>query len=109
VTLAFGLAGWGTALLCRLLAAMSIDHLDRAAWTSHELMAQADRAVSALGRIVEVLERRAEPRGSRDPNEIGRAELLAEIERTTRSQRWADTESLLNEFQAKFPDDPVLR
>src|SRR5436190_11681091 len=54
--LAFGLAGLGAALLCRLLAAWIIELIDRPGPTSDELTTPAAaRGGEALGRIIEAL------------------------------------------------------
>lgn len=106
--MAFGLGGWGAALLCQLFGALIIEYIDRTGHALDELMTQADRGVEALGRIVEALERRAEQPAPGDRSDLDRVRSLAAIDRATRSAHWTEAESLLDAFETAFPDDPAL-
>src|SRR5262249_36772198 len=59
--LAFGLAGWSAAVLCRLLGEAIGEHLDRTEHTSLQLMAEAARVVAALGGLAELLQHPSPP------------------------------------------------
>jgi hypothetical protein len=106
--LAFGLAGLATALLCRLVATVIVERIDRAGHGSDELMKQAVQGVQLLERITRALELRAEQSASWTRSESDRERSLAEIDRAIRTGHWADATSLLIAFEARFPEDPSL-
>jgi hypothetical protein len=106
---AFGAAGLITARFGRLLAALALERIDAAGHASAELVTQAARAVEALGRIVAALERGGIPPPASNPSQAGREQALAEIEHALHSDRWAEAQSLLQAFKARFPDDPTLQ
>jgi hypothetical protein len=99
---AFGLAGLATAVLCRLVATLIVEQIDRADRTSDEATTRA------LERIARALESLAQPPASGTDPHSDRARSLAEIDRALRSAKWADASALIDAFEARFPDDASL-
>ncbi len=107
-TLAFGLAGRGAVVSCRLVAALVIARIERAGTTADRLIAQAGRCADVLERLVQVRGPVAAQTAPGDPAAAHRAQSLAEIGRAIRSERWADTASRVDEFGRAFPEDSAL-
>ncbi len=103
--LAFGLAGRSTALACQLVAALIVARIERDELTADRLIAQAVRGVNLLEHFVEAGGPMTAPMPSSHHAEARRALSLAEIERSLGSERWAETESLLEAFRLAFPED----
>ena len=61
LSLGFGLAGWGMALVCQVVASLVIDHVERAGSGSRELIAELARATAALERWTEIGKPTSEP------------------------------------------------
>jgi hypothetical protein len=99
---AFALAGLATAVLCRLVATVIVEQIDRADRGPDEVTTQA------VERIARALESRAEQPASGTHSEIDRERSLAEIDRAIRSAQWADATALLEAFEARFPADARL-
>jgi hypothetical protein len=108
VFLAFGLAGWGMALLCRFLAAWVLDQSDRAARASEEWLTQTAQVVAVLERILTAVERRTDQAAEPTSSAVDRSRSSAQIEHALGSGQWAEAESLLGPFEAEFPEDPAL-
>jgi len=105
---AFGLAGLATTLFCRLAAALIVERIERAGRGAGEMMAQAVHGIQALGQIARALESLAEQPAASPPSPSDRERSLAEIDRAIRSARWAEATALLEDFEARFPEDPGL-
>ncbi len=82
--LALGLSGWILGLLCKVVAALLIEHVDRSASGSWELIAELRRVTALLERWIEVGGWPREPAVSQGPSSIDRTRRLAEIDRARR-------------------------
>jgi hypothetical protein len=107
IALASGLAGWASAVACRLAAAVVLARIERASRADERVDGLALRAIEALERLADVVERRpiAGPPGA--PSDHDRVRLLAEIDQAVRSGRPAEAEALLDGFDGRFPGDPA--
>jgi hypothetical protein len=108
LSLGFGLAGWGMAQLCQMVAALVIDHVERAGSGSRELIAELARATAALERLIEVRKPRSETPDSRAASAGDPTTRLADIDRAGPCESWAETERFVAEFEEEFPGDPTL-
>ena len=63
---------------------------------------------TALERLIEVRTSSWEPPDSQLATTADRSRRLAEIDRAFRSESWSESESLIEEFEQEFPDDPAL-
>jgi hypothetical protein len=107
-TLAFGLAGRGAAVSCRLVAALVLARIERAGHAADPLIAQAARGADGLERLILVGGPMAARPASGETAAADRGRSLAEIERAIRAERWAETESLVDAFGRAFPEDSTL-
>jgi hypothetical protein len=105
---ALGLAGWASAIFCRLLGALIVDHAERTTRATDEFIAYAANAADALARVCRALESSGGPSARREPPGTDRDQVLADIERTLQSAEPAEAESLLDRFATRFPEDPAL-
>jgi hypothetical protein len=108
IALASGLAGWASAVAGRLAAEALDARTERAARADALLHALAPRAIRAVERLADVLERRPIADAAEPPSDRDRLHLLAEIERAIRSGRHDEAASLLDGFETRFADDPAL-
>jgi hypothetical protein len=108
LALAFGLAGRGAAVSCRLIATIITERIERDVDTNERWIAQAVRGADLLERLVQAwgtIRTHSAPGHDADAR---RTLSAIEIERALRSGRWAETESLIDEFERAFPGDSRL-
>ncbi len=108
LSLGFGLAGWGMALLCQVVAALVIHHVERAGSGYRELIAELTRTTAALPRWIEIGKPTSEPPDSRSASAVDRSRRLADIDGAVRSESWVEAELLIVAFEEEFPGDPSL-
>ncbi len=110
IVLAWGLAGWAVAVACRLASATMLARAERSSRTRETFIARADRSVAAIERLAAALELRpiAQATAPPSPPDLERRGLLARIDQAGRSSDWDDAEVLLDDFAARFPDDPEI-
>jgi hypothetical protein len=108
IALASGLAGWASAVACRLAAEVINARNERASRTNALLQGLAPRAIEALHRLADVLERRPSAITPERPSDRDRVHLLAEIDQAVRSGRHAEAASLLDGFESRSPGDPAI-
>jgi hypothetical protein len=107
ISLAFAMTGEALAIAGRLVES-AIRARSQRAMRSHEAMlALATRAVSAFERLADVLELRPIAEAPQKSPDADRSRFLAEIGQATRTGDWSAVESLLDEFDDRFPDDPA--
>lgn len=104
IALGSGLIGMAIELAAAIASAR-LDREDRAERTRAEL---AGRAVAALERIAEQFVRPSPTATIPSVSLDDRARLLAEIDQALRAARLHDAGTLLDQFAARFPDDPAL-
>ncbi|HLH27897.1 MAG TPA: hypothetical protein VKW77_03215, partial [Acidimicrobiales bacterium] len=107
VVVASGLAGWAAAVACRLAAATVLELIYRDRHAYSELLGLAPRAIAALERLADARARPpiAAPEG---PSDGDRVHLRAGVDQALRSGRHAEAATLLEDFEARFPDDPAI-
>jgi hypothetical protein len=105
LALAFGLAGRGAAVSCRLIAAIVTERIERDHDTNEQWIAQAVRGADLLERLVQAWGTMRTHSAPGHDAEARRTLSVIEIERALRSERWAETESLIDEFEQAFPGD----
>ncbi len=111
IALALALAGWASAIACQVAADCIAARSERAARSAAEFIHLAGRAIVAVERLADAMERRpigvatADPA---DPPDQERARALAEIEETAFASRLEEADALLDRFGLRFPDDPAV-
>jgi len=105
---AYSLAGLGTFVLSRLLAAVIAAYFEHLVLVSQNRSERTDYGVVALERLVNALESGNGPVAAGSMPIDDRATSLAEIERAIRASLWDQAAALLDNFAAEFPDDPAL-
>jgi hypothetical protein len=108
IAVAFAVATGVLALVGRVAVTIIRNREERAARSDDATIALATRAVAAFERMVEVLERRPAASAGETTPVQDREHRLDEIGHAARASRWADVAALLDDFQARFPDDPVI-
>ena len=106
--LAFFFTGWGIMVVARVTAASILAYLERDARLSEHLSMRVYEGLALLERMAENLEQRRELVVSSPASELDRARSMAEIMRAAKAADWAEAETRLNDFEARFPDDPEL-
>jgi hypothetical protein len=108
VVVASGVAGWAGAVACRLAAATVLEHIYRDRHAYREFFSLAPRAIAALERLADVLERRPIAGAPESPADRERVHLLAEIDQAIRCGRHSEAAALLDGFETRFAEDPAL-
>jgi hypothetical protein len=102
------LAGWAAAIGCLVAAACMAARSQRAARSAAEFIRLAGRAIGAVERLADAMERRPIGVETADPPDQERARALAEIEETAQAARLEEVDALLDRFELRFPDDPAV-
>ncbi len=108
IALAFALAGWAAAIGCVVAAACIAARSQRAARSAAEFIRLAGRAIGAVERLADAMERRPIGVATADPPDQERARALAEIEEAARAGRLEEVDALLDHFELQFPEDPAV-
>jgi hypothetical protein len=108
IALAFALAGWASAVSCLVAAACIAARSERAARSAEDLIHLAGRAIDAVERLAEAMERRPIGIATAGPPDQERTRALAEIDEAARAERLDEAESMVGRFEARFPDDPAV-
>lgn len=109
IAVAAGLAGWLLGFVAELAAGIARARIDRASRSDRAVLGLVERVVSAWERLADVLERRPAANTPAAPPDPDRARLLAQIDLALRPGRLGDASMLIEQFAARFPDDPALR
>ncbi len=107
IALSFALTGSALAIAASLAAAAISAAKQRSERSEETLQALATRAVDALERLADLLERAPVADPSRASPNSDRTRLLAEIGQAIGAGEWTDADRLLDEFEANFPGDPT--
>jgi hypothetical protein len=106
--LAFCLAGWGVAVITRMMASTILDCLEHAARASESQSHTISQAVAQLERLVESLRQPVRPTISNPELAENRARSIAEIVQATRAANWVVAQTRLEELEASYPNDAEL-
>jgi hypothetical protein len=108
IALALGLAGWASAIFCRVAATCIVGRSERTARSADDIIRLAGRAVTAVERLIDVLECRPDAIAPGHPPDHDRARLLAQVDESVRSGRLDEAGALLDRFQAEHPGDAAF-
>jgi hypothetical protein len=105
---AYSLAGLGTFVLSRFLAAVVTGYFEHSFLDSQNHAEQVDCTVAVIERLATTLESWNAPVAAGSVSADRRTSSLAEIEGAIRASLWDQATTLLDDFAAEFPDDPAL-
>jgi hypothetical protein len=108
IALAFVITGRALAIAGHRAESAIRARRERAQRSDEALLALATRAVTAFEHLADVLGRRPVVEHPVAPPDADRPRMLAEIGRAIRAGGWAEVESMLDEFDARFPGDPAI-
>jgi hypothetical protein len=108
IALAAGLAGWTLAIAGRLAGATVLARAGRPSRVEEQIAELAPRAIAALERLADARDRPPIAVSPQGPPEGDRLHLGAGVDQALRSGRHAEAATLLEDLEARFPDDPAI-